>query len=126
MLFQIVWDWPVTAEEEVIQILKESLADFDEGVGEGSGGKSEWDDLLYKHKLCEKKVADNETKIDHLGKQLKEVRQMLVKENEWLDGFVRGPNPTSRGATCAGPISCSLDISKIYKTFFALKFDMKR
>jgi len=106
--------------------LKEALADFDEGVGEGSGGKSEWDDLLYQHKLSEKKVADNKLKIDHLDKQIKEVRQMLVKENEWSVGFVRGANLTSHGATCASPTSCSLDISKIYKTFFAFKFDMKR
>ena len=104
--------------------MKEALADSDEGVGEGSGGKSEWVDLLYQHKLCEKKVADNKTKIDHLDIYLKEVRQMLVKEKEWLVGFLRGANPTSHGATCAG--LTSLDISKIYKTFFALKFDMKR
>ena len=66
--FQIVWDWPVSVEEEGIQILKEALADSDEGVGEGSGGKSEWDVLLYQHKLSEKKVVDNELKIDHLDK----------------------------------------------------------
>ncbi len=126
MFFQIVCDWPVSAEEEGTQILKEALADSDDGVGENSGGKSEWDDLVYQHKLCEKKVADNELKIDHLDKQIKEVRQMLVKENEWSVGFVRGANPTSHGASCAGPSSCSLDISKIYKTFFAFKFDMKR
>jgi len=48
--------------------LKEALADSDEGVREGSGGKSEWDVLLYQHKLSEKKVVDNELKIDHLDK----------------------------------------------------------
>jgi len=111
-------DWLEIAEKEGMKIVKEALADSDEGVEEGSDGTSEWDNLLDQHKLCEKKVADNENGIVNVDKQLKEVRQLLLKEKEWSVGFVRGANPTSHGATYGGPNSCSLDILKMYKTFF--------
>ena len=107
-------------------MLKEALADSYEGVEEGSAGTSEWDNLLDQHEVCQKKVADNQHKIVDLDKQLQEDRQLLVKENHWSVGFVLWANPTSPGETCAGPSSCSLDILKMYKTFFAYKFDMKR
>ena len=63
----------MTAEEEGIKIVKEALADSDEGVGESSDGTSEWENLLDQHKVCEKKVANNQNRIVDLDKQLKEV-----------------------------------------------------
>ena len=106
--------------------MKEALADSDERVEEGSAGTSEWENLLDQHEVCQKKVADNQHRIVDLDKQLQEVWQLLVKKNQWLFGFVLGANPTSSGATCDGPSSCSLDIVKMYTTFFAYKFHMKR
>jgi len=73
LFFQIVLDWSISAEEAGIKIVKEALADSDERVEEGSVGTSEWDNLLDKHEVCKKKVADNQHRIVDLDKQLQEV-----------------------------------------------------
>ena len=87
---------------------------------------SEWENLLNQHKVCEKKVGDNENTIVDLDKQLKEVQQLLHKEKQWSIGFVHsGPNQTSADPTSSCPSSTGFDILKIYKTICLFKGDMK-
>jgi len=59
-----------------------------EEVGEFSYCISEWEKLLEQHKVCEKPGAGNQKRIVDLDKQIREVQELVHKENHWSLGFV--------------------------------------